>query len=245
MLRLKRRTAMVAAGSLFAALYAILGTIPVSRLLLGSGNFLTASNFVTPLAGMIFGPLVGAFAAVVGDLLDAYAGYITIGGTGLSIIAADLATVVTAGLAYTGRWKMALAVPVAVVALYWLDPISVLFVGGVPFTWLHMLSLVPFGAALLLQRSGRVSRLNPLFVASVTFAALLCGQLTGTLVGQELSVRVYQTLSLQAWRGLVPYFFPLYPVERTLFTAAGSAIAIPVLRAIWRKEHPHAAAGAR
>ncbi|MDG6910624.1 MAG: hypothetical protein JRN08_09670 [Nitrososphaerota archaeon] len=245
MLRLKRRTAAVAAGSLFAALYAILGTIPVSRLLLGSGNFLTASNFVTPLAGMILGPSVGGFAALVGDLLDAYAGYITIGGTGLSIIAADLATVVTAGLAYSGRWKAALAVPVAVLVLYWLDPISVLFVGGVPFTWLHMLSLVPLGAALLLQRSGRMSRLNPAFVASVTFAALLCGQLTGTLVGQELSVRVYQTLSLQAWRGLVPLFFPLYPVERTLFTAVGSAIAIPVLRAVWRREHPHAAAGAQ
>lgn len=239
MLRLKRRTTVVAAGSLFAALYAILGAIPVSKLLLGSGNFLTASNFVTPLAGMLFGPVVGGFAAVVGDLLDAYAGYIVIGSTGLSIIAADLATVATAGLAYTGRWKAAIAVPVAVLLLYWADPISVLFVGPVPFTWLHMLSLPPLVLVLLLQRSGRLSRLNPAFVAAVTFASLLCGQLTGTLVGQELSVRVYHTLSLQAWQGIVPLFFPLYPVERTLFTVLGSAVSIPILRAVWRREHPH------
>ena len=243
MLRLRRRTSLVAAASLFAALYAVLGAIPISRLLLGSGNFLTASNFVTPLAGMIFGPLVGGFAAVVGDVLDVYAGYITIGSTGLSIMAADLATVATAGLAYTGRWKEALAVPIAVLVLYWADPISVLFVGPVPFTWLHMLSLVPFTAVLVLQGSGRMSRLNPAFVASVTFAALLCGQLTGTLVGQELSVKVYQTLSLQAWRDTVPLFFPLYPVERTLFTVVGSALSVPVLRAIWRREHPHAPTG--
>lgn len=240
MLRLKRRTALVAAASTFAALYAVLGTIPVSRLLLGSGNFLTASNFVTPLAGMIFGPAVGAFAALVGDLMDAYAGYIVVGSTGAAIMAADLATVVTAGLAYTGRWKAALAVPVGVLVLYWLDPISVLFVGGIPFTWLHMLSLLPFAAALLLAKSGKVSRLNPAFVAGVTFAALLCGQLTGTLVGQELSVRVYHTLSLQAWRDVVPFFFPLYPVERTFFTVVGTVVSVPVLRALWRREHPHA-----
>ncbi len=241
MLRLKRRTAVVATASTFAALYAVLGAVPVSRLLLGSGNFLTASNFVTPLAGMLFGPFVGGFAAVVGDLLDAYAGYITIGSTGASVVAADLATVVTAGLAYTGRWKAAVAVPVSVLVLYWADPISVLFVGPVPFTWLHMLSLVPLTAALLLQRTGRMSKLNPAFVASVTFGALLCGQLTGTLVGQELSVRVYRTLSLQAWQGIVPLFFPLYPVERTLFTVVGSAVSVPVLRAVWRRGHPHAA----
>ncbi|MDG6909541.1 MAG: hypothetical protein JRN08_04145 [Nitrososphaerota archaeon] len=238
---MKRRTAVVAAGSLFAALYAILGAIPVSKLLLGSGNFLTASNFLTPLAGMVFGPVVGGFAVLAGDLLDAYAGYIAFGSTGVAILAADLAAAATAGLAYTGRWKAALAVPAAVLVLYWADPISVLFVGPVPFTWLHILSLIPFSAALILQRSGRLSKLNPAFVASVTFAALLCGQLTGTLVGQELTVRVYQTLSLQAWRGLVPLFFPLYPIERTLFTAVGSAISLPVLRALWKREHPHAA----
>ncbi|HKT22496.1 MAG TPA: hypothetical protein VJR06_07815, partial [Nitrososphaerales archaeon] len=235
-------TAGVAAASLFAALYAVLGAFPVSKLLLGSGNFLTASNFVTPLAGMIFGPFVGGFAAVVGDLLDAYAGYVTIGSTGLSIIAADLATVVAAGLAYTGRWKAAIAVPLAVLVLYWADPISVLFVGWVPFTWLHMVSLLPLAASLLLQKSGKMSKLNPIFVASVTFAALLCGQLTGTLVGEELSVQVYQTLSLQAWQGIVPLFFPLYPVERTLFTVVGTAISLPILRALWRREHPHSTA---
>ena len=229
---------MVAAGAIFASIYAVLGFIPVSRLVLGAGNFLTASNFVTPLAGMVFGPAVGGFAVTVGDLIDVYAGIIA-GPTGVSIVAADLATAVTAGLAFTGRWKSALALPVAVIVLYWADPISVLFVGQVPFAWLHMLSVVPLAAVLLLQRTGRMSRLNPVYVLFVTFAALLCGQLTGTLVGQELSVRVYQTLTLQAWRGIVPLFFPLYPVERTFFTAVGTAVSLPVLRALWRREHPH------
>ena len=119
--------------------------------------------------------------------------------------------------------------------LYWVDHISVRFVDGVPFTWLHMASLVPLAGVLLLEGAGRISRLNPAFVVSVTFGALLCGQLTGTLVGQELSVRVFGTLSLQAWRSIVPVFFPLYPVERTFFTAVGSLVSIPVLRALARR----------
>ena len=240
MLRLKRRSALVAGAAVFAALYAVLGTVPISQLLLGSGNFLTASNFITPLAGMIFGPFVGGFAAVVGDLLDAYVGTISVSSIGAAVLAADLTTVAVAGFAYSGRRTAALLIPIVVIALYWLDPISVLFVGPVPFTWLHMLSLVPLAGALLLEKAGRISKLNPVFVAGVTFGALLCGQLTGTLVGQELSVRVYQTLSLQTWRGIVPLFFPLYPVERTLFTVVGSAISIPVLRALWRRQNPHA-----
>jgi hypothetical protein len=243
LLRLKRRTSLVAAASVFASLYAVLGAIPVSKLLLGSGNFLTASNFVTPLAGMIFGPFVGGFAAVVGDLLDVYTGYISLNGAGVSIVAADLATVGVAGLAFTRKRTAALALPVAVLLLYWADPISVLFVDGIPFTWLHVVSLAPLAGVLILEGSGRVSRLNPVFVVSVTFAALLCGQLTGTLVGQELAVRIYRTLSLQAWQGLVPLFFPLYPIERVVFTAASSLVSVPVLRALRRRQRSYAGGG--
>ncbi len=235
LLRLKRRTSIVASASAFAAVYAVLGTIPISRLVLGAGNFLTASNFVTTLAGMMFGPYVGGFAALMGDIMDIYAGSVAFNGIGISILAADLATVAVAGLAYSGKRKAALAVPLIVIALYWADPISVLFIGPVPFTWLHVASLFPLAGALWLEGSGRMSKLNPAFVVSITFAALLCGQLTGTLVGQELSVRVFGTLSLQAWRGTVELFFPLYPLERTFFTAVGSAISLPVLRAVSRR----------
>ena len=234
MLSLKRRTAAVAAASLFAALFAVLGTIPISRLLLGSGNFLTASKFVAPLGGMIFGPVVGGLAALIGDLIDAYSGFLVLGPTGFAVVAADLATVLTSGLAFSGKRVTAVALPVAVVLLYWLDPISVLFVGWIPFSWLHIVSIIILVPVLMLESKGRISKLSPIFVAGVTFASLLCGQMTGTLVGQELSVRLLGTLKLSAWRGLVLLFFPLYPVERIFFTIVGSIIAVPVLRALSR-----------
>lgn len=226
---------MVAAASVFAALYAVLGTIPISKLVLGPGYFLTASNFVTPLCGMLFGPVVGGLAALVGDLLDSYTGYLSLAGTGLSIVAADLAVVVTAGFAFSGRRKAALAFPLLVLALYWLDPISLLFVGPVPFTWLFIISIAVLAPLLVFEGEGRLSRLNPLFVVGVSFAALLCGEFTGTLAAQELAVRVYGVMTVQEWRSLALAFFGLYPIERIFFTAVGSVISIPVLRALSRR----------
>jgi len=238
LLRLKRRSSLVAAASVFAALYAVLGAVPVSRLVLGQGNFLTASNFVTPLAGMLFGPLVGGLAAIVGDLIDSGAGYVSLAGTGLAVLIADVATVITAGLAFSGKRAAAVGVLSLVLIVYWLDPLSVLFVGPVPFTWLHMLSLAALIPLLILEGRGVISKLNPAFVVGVTFAALMCGQLTGTVVGQNLAVRVYGVLTVQDWQSLVPVFFPLYPIERVFFTAVGSLVSVPVLRTLSRQRRP-------
>jgi len=231
-MRLKRRSSLVAAASVFAALYAVLGAVPISRLVLGQGNFLTASNFVTPLAGMLFGPLVGAASAIVGDVVDSGAGYVSLAGTGLAVLAADVATVVMAGLAFSGKRTAATGALALILIVYWVDPLSVLFIGPLPFTWLHMLSLAILIPLLVLEGRGIITKLNPVFVTGVTFAALMCGQLTGTVVGQNLAVRVFGVLSVQDWRNLVPVFFPLYPVERVFFTAVGSLVAVPVLRAL-------------
>lgn len=218
----------------------MLGFFPVSQLVLGSGNFLTASNFVTPLAGMLFGPVVGVLSALVGDLIDVYAGYVSLGGFGYSVMAADAAVVATAGLAFSGRRKAALLLPAVMVAAYWLDPISVLFVGPVPVTWLHFVSIAALAPVLLLEKKGRLTRLNPAFVTVVTFAALMCGQVTGTLVGQHLAENVIG-MSPSTWHGMVDAFFPLYPVERILFTAVGSLVSLPVLRAVSRSRRTGAA----
>ena len=232
MLRPKRRSAMVASASLFAALYAVLGAIPVSRLLLGSG-FLTASNIITPLSGMLFGPIVGGGAALIGDLIDVYAGQLSTGATALSVIAADLAVVATAGLAFSKWRRLALFIPLAALVIYTVDPISVLFVGLVPFTWLHILSFVTLAVTLVLEGRGIIDRISPIFVSAVTFASLMCGHLVGTIVGQDLLVRVYGVYTPAAWDSLMANFvFAAYPIERVFFSVAGSIVAIPVLRSI-------------
>jgi hypothetical protein len=228
MLRPKRRSYVLATASVFAALYAALGFIPVSRLVLGSG-FLTANKIIAPLAGMLFGPLVGSMSSLLGDLIDLYAGTVS-----LATIVADIAVVVTAGLAFTGRRKLAVALPVLLIVWYSVDPLAVEFVGPFPFVWLHLAATFVMAVALFAQMKGRIGLLNPLFVGSITLGALMAGQLAGTIAGMNLLVR-FGTTSVGAWKfGLATFAFPLIPFERTLYTVMGTVVAVPVLRAVSR-----------
>jgi len=229
----------VASASIFAALFAILGAVPLSKLVLGSG-FLSANKLISPLVGMLFGPVTGSVTALVGDLLDIAAGYVSPNAFGFPTLAADLAVVVTAGLAYSGRGKEAMVLPLVVLAAYLLDPLSLIFVGPVPFVWLHAVSFVTLGGVLVLEKGRRIGKLNPLFVAGVSFGSLLCGQLTGTVVGQFLQVRLYQIYTPTAWDARLALVFAAYPLERVFFTVGASLLAVPVLRALFRKRESEA-----
>ena len=231
MLKLKKRSKIVASASVFAALVAVLGTIPLSKLILGSG-FLAASKVIIPLVGMLFGPAGGSLAVIIGDALDMAGGFIARDAFGLTTLVADLCVVLTAALAFTGRWKLAIALPVWVLVAFFADPISVLFVGPVPFAWLHMLAFAALAAAVIAEKTGRIGKLHPFFVASVTLGALMCGHLAGTLVGQTLQVRVYHLFTVEAWNARMVAVFAVYPVERIAFAAVGSVLSIPVLRAV-------------
>ena len=231
MLRPKRRSALVASASLFAAIYAILGAIPLSKLV-GAG-FLSASKVVAPLAGMLLGPVTGSLASILGDTIDLSTGFIPQNAFGVPVIFADLAVVVTAGLAFSGRRVASIGLPLALVVAYALDPLSVLFVGPVPFLWLHLVAFVYLGVALFLEKDGRIQRLSPLFVVAVSLAALMCGHLAGTLMGQTLQVRVYGVFTPAVWAAnLSNIVFPAYPPERIFFTVLSALVSLPVLRAV-------------
>jgi hypothetical protein len=221
----------LATTSAFAALYAVLGAFPISKFVLGSG-FLTASDIVAPVGGMLLGPVAGGFSTLVGDVVDTYSGFLGPGPIVYAVMAADLSVVALSGMAFIGRRKAAILLPLVVLALYALDPISLQTVGTIPFAWLHMLSFVALGLVLFFNSRKWIGRLNPIFVVVVTWAALMCGQLTGTLVGQNLMVR-FGTMTVDSWRySMSTFVFPAYPIERVFYTATGSVVAIPILRAV-------------
>jgi len=238
LLRPKRKAALVATASVFAALYALLGLIPLSKFVLGTG-FLTASKVIAPLAGMLFGPVLGGAISLLGNVIAfAFAGQFSSGVVRFDTLAADLAVIATAGFAYTGRRVLALAFPLAVVVLYSIDPLSVIFVGPVPFYWLHLVSFGILGFALILERRKKLGLLHPAFVGAVTLASLMAGQLTGTFVGQNMYVRVYHLYAESTWRSMITFVFAAYPLERVFYAVAGTLVGLPTLRALSRMRKP-------
>ena len=234
MLRVTRRSHLVAGAAVFAVIYAILGLFPVSAYV-GVSSFLTFREVVSPLAGMIFGPLTGGLSMVLGNFVDFAFGK-PVAFDFLDFVP-DLASALLAGLVFTGRRKLALAFPLLLLLWYSLDPLSLdtVPVAGVPvpFYWMHIASVAVLGAALLLEGRGRLARLNPVFVASTVFASTMTGHIAGSIMFENVLGRIngLSQVVTASW-GLVFY---AYPAERLLFTVVGTAVAVPVLRALSRR----------
>lgn len=234
MLHIRGRSYFVASAAIFAVLYAILGLFPVSAYI-GVNSFLTFREVVSPLAGMLFGPLTGGFSMIIGNFVDFALGK-PVAFDYLDFVP-DLVTAVMAGLVFSGRRKAALALPLVLILWYALDPLSVDFisVGGVlvPYFWMHLLSVGALGAVFFLEKLGRLQKLNPLYVVATVFASTMTGHVAGSIMFENVLGRINglaQTVT-RSW----PFIFYAYPAERILFTVIGSAIAIPVLLALSRR----------
>ncbi len=227
---------MTASAALFAVFYALLGLFPVSAYI-GVSSVLTFREVASPLAGMLFGPVTGGLSMILGNLVDFALGK-AVAFDFLDFIP-DLAAAVVAGLVFTGRKKLALAFPLILIAWYSLDPLSVDFVqvGGtaVPFFWLHLVSLMALASAFALEAAGRLERMNPGYVAATVFASTMTGHIAGSIMFENVIVRINASLTPEALAGLWNAIFFAYPAERILFTVLGTALAVPVLRALTRR----------
>ncbi len=227
---------MTASAALFAVLYALLGLFPVSAYI-GVNSVLTFREVASPLAGMLFGPVTGGLSMVLGNFVDFALGK-AVAFDFLDFIP-DLAAAVVAGLVFTGRKKLALAFPLILIVWYSLDPLSVDFVkvGGtaVPFFWLHLVSLMALASAFALEAAGKLERMNLAYVAATVFASTMTGHIAGSIMFENVIVRINASLTPDALAGLWNAIFFAYPAERVLFTVLGTALAVPVLRALSRR----------
>ncbi len=237
----RRRSFLVASTAVLAALYAVLGLVPISRLV-GISSFITLREAISPLIGVILGPL-GGVAVVIGVVLDFGLGRPVVF-LGLDFLI-DLAAVITAGLAFTGRRKSAVLFSGALILIFLVGPSSAWLVDvgsvPVPFVWMHAASVVILAAALYLESSRRIQRLSWVFVGSVVFASTMAGHIMGGI----LTEYVYLSQGILFGAGSVGAYwstvFFLYPAERVFLTLAGTAVALPVLRALSRRQQSGAA----
>ena len=234
MLRVSRRSSLVAGAAVFAGVYAVLGLFPVSAYI-GVSSFLTFREVVSPLAGMIFGPLTGGLSMIVGNFVDFAFGKPVV--FDFLDFVPDLASALLAGLVFMGRRKAALGLPLALVLWYSVDPLSQDFVSvegfPVPFFWLHLLSVLCLGIAFVLESQGRLTKLNPAFVGVTVFASTMTGHIAGSIMYENVIGRIngLATTVTQTW----PLIFYSYPAERLLFTVLGTLVSVPALRSLSRR----------
>jgi hypothetical protein len=224
---------LVAAAAVFSAIYSILGLIPVSAYI-GVGSFLTFREVLSPLAGMLFGPLVGGFSMLLGNGLDIALGKPVVFDF-LDFIP-DFTAAVVAGFVFTGRRKAAVALPLLLLAWYSLDPLSAAFVdvGGleVPFVWMHLSAVALLSVALVLESKGKIAKLGLPFVGATALASTMTAHISGSIVYENVLVRINEVMTYGNLQASWVLIFYAYPAERALFTLLGTVIAVPVLKSV-------------
>lgn len=237
MLPVRRRTYAVASASIFAVVYAILGLFPMSPII-GVSGLLTFREVVSPLAGMLFGPVVGGFSMILGNFVDFAMGKPIV--FDFMDFIPDLVSAVVAGLAFTGHRKAAIGLPMLLLVWFTLDPLSpvLVSVGGVsiPFLWMHLISMGVLSGALLYESRGKLTRLTPVFVGAVTFASTMSGHVAGSIMYENVIFRLDGVIPKDGYQALWTLVFYAYPLERVLYTLLGTITAYSVLQALsWRQ----------
>jgi len=236
MLRTAGTSKRIAYASVFAVVYSITRLFPVSAYVGISSTFTLGETF-SPLAGMLFGPYVGALSVTLGTFIDFLLGRPVIF-DGLDFVPGAVAAA-TAGLSFTGRIKESLALPLLFIALFTVDPLSssLISVGSaeVPFLWMHLLSVVGMGVVwALVARRGK-DQFRWLFIASTVFLSTMSAHVAGSVLYENVLGRINAVIPPSRFPSLWATIFFVYPVERAFFTIAGTLIAIPVLRALSRR----------
>jgi hypothetical protein len=184
---------------------------------------------------MIFGPITGGVSMIIGNFVDFALGKPVVFDF-LDFIP-DMASAVMAGLVFTGRRKAAIALPLVLVVWYSLDPLSMNLIrfGGlsIPYYWMHLVSVLVLGVALLFEARGKLGRLNPAFIGATVFASTMTGHIAGSIMFENVLGRIdgLPTKAVGAWY----FIFLAYPVERVAFTVLWTLVAVPVLRALSRR----------
>jgi hypothetical protein len=215
----KPHPSVIAAWAAVLAAAHMFPSIPM----IGTGSTFSVTAALTPLAGILFGPVPGAFCAAAGGFIGSLiAPHTAWMGMGTFII--GTVTALTAGLISRGKWPAVLAVYAIGSALWFSQETG----RGFP-----LLPAVYYGLGITSALIGCVFAFRWLTGVNKTFkfsALWLCafgGMIGGASIGNFFSLLLYK-LPREVWAALVV----ISPLERAAFSLGAALIGTPLLIAL-------------
>jgi len=245
-----QRTKQIALLTIFTALYIVLRFIPYSMLIGGAGGYLSFSDFLAPIIGILLGPYFGGLAVVLGNFGALGFGRTPVfGAIPFLDFLPDFVAAVSVGFLVQRKWWPVVALNAGLLALFFIDPLTSIFVTvpgtaiSIPFAWLHIAAFI-----VLLSPVGRWSgkwvategkaKLVTAGMVILAFIGTMMQHLTGNLLfeisfGQIGNPPIIPTAAWPAeWTGVLF----AYPVERTILIVCATLVGVPLIWAI-RKNH--------
>jgi hypothetical protein len=229
-----QRTKQIALLTIFTALYIVLRFIPFSMLIGPTGGFLSLSDFLAPIIGILLGPYFGGLTVLLGNF-----GAIGLGRPmtffGFDFLPDFMATISTGFLYQNKRskWAIVVAINAALLAIFLVNPLTSVFISWVPFTWLHIVAFGVLLSPLSLMAAKWLRTLNYRKVAVgfglFAFIGAMIQHLTGNILFETVLGQLTNSIPANAYAGIWTGVFLLYPVERLILIIAATLVGTPLL----------------
>jgi hypothetical protein len=213
----------IASIAVFAALYAVLGYIPLFYIFGSYGQLITASLVVAPIIGIILGPAGGCLAVAIGGIV----GMVITGSTPLGIFTflPGALDALCTGLAFRGKWYISAAIFATFIVAFAALP----SIGDARwFVWFDAvgLFLLLSPATTLAAEYIRTFNAQKLVMGMGIFAFI------GVLADHIIGSFIYQSAIAPLPQGVWTTVAFIYPVERLLVTIAAAIVGAAIIRGV-------------
>jgi hypothetical protein len=216
--------------AVFTALYVTLAFIPYTVLIGGAGGFLSLSDFLAPMYGILLGPYWGGLSLVLGTFAALGLGRPPIF-FGLDFLP-NVAAAVAVGFLMRRKWMPVVILNAALLAIFLLNPLTSVFVFSFPFAWMHIVAFVVLLSPLSLKTSRWVKTLElkkiAIGMAILALIGTMIQHLTGNILYEVLLGQLTSSIPAAAYPGIWSAVFFVYPIERTFLIISAVVVGTPL-----------------
>jgi hypothetical protein len=228
------RTKITAFLIVFSALYAVLRLVPLGPMIGLSATF-SVSDFLAPLYGIILGPYVGGLSIVIGTFLGMAMGKAPVF-LGLDFLPAFV-NAVAIGFLLKRKCAPVVVLNIILLLAFALNPLTTLFIGPIPFIWLHIVAFLVLISPLGRKAGQWVETLKPKFltagVAILAFIGTMMQHLTGNILTEVVLGQIVGSISPETFSTIIwPSAFLAYPIERILLVILSVVVGVPLVRTL-------------
>lgn len=232
------KTKIIASIAIFSALYAVLRPMPLGPMI-GLGQHFSISDFLPPLYGIILGPYIGGLSIIIGTFIGMLGKPPVF--MGLDFLPALINTL-SIGFLIKRKWNLVVILNMFLLVLFIINPFTTLFIGPVPFFWLHLVALLVLISPIGRNAGKWVKTLDPKYltvgIAVLAFIGTMMQHLTGNLLTELVFGHIIgndlEFFSTIIWPGA----FLLYPWERLALVIFSIVIGVPLIRTLKKSLFP-------
>jgi hypothetical protein len=225
-----RRAVSLTLMAAFAAIYAVLSLIPAFGILGGTG-FISVAAFISPVVGLILGPVLGAASMTIGGVLATMLNFAAAPLGFFSFIPGAVCAF-SSGLVERGRAWVAASILGILIVIFLIYPANNVQPIFPYYVWIHLVALFILVSPIRKQATelAKKPKVNEAVTGMVLtiFPSTMTEQLTGSIIFALILGPAVSSV----WSQFGIPIMLAFPIERTIITVGSSIIGAALFRSL-------------